>query len=527
MLPALTFLNWTAAFLPIVMVLLFMMVFRWSGGRAGGMGWLLTCVLAFSFFGADLGLLAAGSLKGLWTTVFILYIIWGAMALYNVVDRVGGFKTIAGTFTSLTRGHRTLQLLVIGWAFPSFLQGVCGFGTPVAVAAPLLVGLGFSPVTATAAALLGHAWAVTFGSLGSSYGALLRMTGLSPDGLALWSSLFLGFSCMVTGLSICFLHQGRKGLREGGPAALTMALAMGGTLILVANWVSPFVGSVVAGVTGLVVGGLVLPNTRWYRSYGRSGQDPQPHDGLTFSQAFTPYYLLVGLVLAVYLTPLKKMLSQISVGLPFPRTATLFGFTNQATGSYAPIKVLTTPGTLIFISVVLSIGCFACKGLWKPGYGRDVVVKVVWQAIPATVTVMTMSMMAVVMMESGMTVLLAEGTAEFARRAYPVVAPFIGVLGAFMTGSNTSSNILFGAFQRDVAGALGISTWIIASLQTTGGALGNAISPMNVALGTGVTGIAGREGEIIKKAIGYSLAMAFLVGLAGYLLINVIRVAVP
>jgi lactate permease len=396
----------------------------------------------------------------------------------------------------------------------------------VAVAAPLLVGLGFQPVLATAAALLGHAWSVTFGSLGSSYGALLRMTQLDPDGIALWASLFLALACLVTGAALCLMYGGRKGLISGLPAALVMGVAMGGSLMIVANFVLPYVASVVAGLVGLLVGGFVLPRLPWYRD--AAGPESEESAGtIGFHTAFLPYYILLALVFGVYLSPLKPLLGQFEVGLAFPQTATALGFVNEATASYSSISLLTTPGTLILLAVLLSIAIFTYRGLWKASYNAEVVSALRQQAVPATVTVMTMSMMAVVMMESGMTTTLAAGTAEVAQSLYPVVAPFVGVLGAFMTGSNTSSNILFGAFQREVAAVLGVSTWIVASLQTAGGAIGNAISPMNVALGTGVTKIVGKEGEIIRKALGYTLLMALLVGAVGFAAIAVLGPAVP
>ena len=130
-----------------------------------------------------------------------------------------------------------------------------------------------------------------------------------------------------------------------------------------------------------------------------------------------------------------------------------------------------------------------------------------------------MSMMSVVMMDSGMINLLAQGTAMMAESIYPIVAPIIGILGTFMTGSNTSSNILFSAFQRDVAEILGITSLAITSLQTTGGALGKMMTPTTIALGTGVTNIVGREGEIMKKTMGYALMMALVVGIASYIIL--------
>lgn len=165
-LPELTIGRWIIAWLPIILVLGLMMGLRWSGGKSGAVAWGASLIVGAVFFGANLKTLASGTIKGLWTTIFVLYIIWGAMTLYNVVDITGSFKVIAATFTRLTHGNKILQLLVLGWAFPSFIQGVCGFGVPVAVGAPLLVGLGFEPILAVVTALIGHSWSVTYWFIG-------------------------------------------------------------------------------------------------------------------------------------------------------------------------------------------------------------------------------------------------------------------------------------------------------------------------------------------------------------------------
>jgi len=231
MLENVNMIQWFIALIPVMSILVLMMFLRWSGGKAGSFTWILASVISFLVFGGNFRLISIASLKGLWTTVFILFIIWGAMTLFNIVDRVNGFEVIADKFTSLTGGDKLLQLLVVGWALTTFVQGVTGFGTPIAVSALLLVGLGFKPIVATASSLIGHAWAVGFGSLGSSFGVLVNLSGLESSGLAFWSSLFLGAICLMTGLAISYLYDGWKGLKHGLPAVLMMGITMGGTLI--------------------------------------------------------------------------------------------------------------------------------------------------------------------------------------------------------------------------------------------------------------------------------------------------------
>jgi lactate permease len=184
--------------------------------------------------------------------------------------------------------------------------------------------------------------------------------------------------------------------------------------------------------------------------------------------------------------------------------------------------MFTAPGTLIFLSVLLAWLFYRSASMWPKGGGKMVLTRTVKQAIGATLTVMTMSMMAVVMMETGMTSYLANGMARYFGSAYPVVSPFIGVLGAFMTGSNTNSNILFTGLQREVATLLSISPYVILGLQTTGGAIGNMFCPMNVALGTGVTDTVGREGECLKATTLYTVVQCLFVGILAWLMLYVL-----
>ena len=511
--------SWLLALVPILSLLVLIVKLRWGGSKAGPVGWFIAIVVAILFFGADLQIIAIGSLKGLWSTIYILYIIWGALALYNVVDIVKGFDTITRYMTAWTGGNRLIQLFTVGWAFPSFIQGVCGFGAPVAVSAPLLVGLGFNPVLAATTVLIAHAWSITFGSLGSSYGAIISIVDPDPKGLAFWSSTYLAITCVLGGIIITHLYKGWRTVLQSMPSILLLGLAMSGSFWLTVNYLTPYLGSLVGGIVGLVFGSWVLIRMPWNEKE-RSRVEPistAEGTGMNFMVAASAYFFLVFIVFVVYMTPIKDALAWATVGLSFPETATGLGFVNKAVDLYSPINVLTTPGTLIFLSAFAAILFYISKGLWGKGFTGTVLTNLVKQANPTTITVISMCMMAMVMMEAGITAVLAQGVASATGSLYPVFAPLIGALGAFMTGSNTSSNILFAAFQRDVAVLLNIDHVVILSLQTAGGSIGCMFSPMKVALGTAVTGISGSEGVIIKKTLGYGIFLCLLVGILGIL----------
>ena len=156
------------AVIPIILILLLMIGFKWEAARAGGAGYLTALFIASVFFGSDVELLAYAHARALLLTLDVLLIIWAAFLLYRVADEAGAISTIGQALPRLT-ADRGMQALIIGWVFASFLQGVGGFGVPVAVIAPILVGLNFPPLMAVVVPSIGHGWAVTFGSLGSSF----------------------------------------------------------------------------------------------------------------------------------------------------------------------------------------------------------------------------------------------------------------------------------------------------------------------------------------------------------------------
>lgn len=524
-LPPMSLLTWIMAALPIIVVLGLMIGLGMSGARAGVISWFVAVAVVFFQFGGGADVIAVGTLKGLWSTIFVLFIVWSSMFLYNLVEVTGSFKVIAATFTKLTHGNKMLQLLLIGWVFTTFVQGVCGFGVPVAVATPLLIGLGFDPMTATITALLGHSWGVTFGSLGSSYSVLLQLSPVDPHLMAVWGGLFIALGGVLTGFSIVLNYSGAKGLKDGIVAVLSLSIVMGGVLIAVTSFVSPYIATFVAGAAGLGFGSFILPKFPQYRPVAGAeapAEDPEVA-GKSFWDAFSAYIILIVVVFAVYLIPpLNNFLEQdmFKFGLSFPEISTSFGYTEAAVEKYSPLKIFTTPGTLIVISSFLAAGYYKSKGLLPEGAIKTAWSKTVAQSIGSTATIMPMTMMALTMTAGGLTTYLAYGIASVAGGLFPILSPFIGLLGGFVTSSGTSSNILFTSLQYEVSDILKISPYIILAMQTTSSSLSNAFSPGNAALGTGVSGQAGREGEILKVTGMYNIAQNVILGVVGYLLIS-------
>ena len=196
--------NWLLAFSPVLVVLALMLGFRWGGSQAGIAGWLVTILVAGLFFGAGLEVIGYSQGKAALLTLDVLYIVWTALLLFHVADEAGAVRIIGNLLPAMT-ADRTMQGLLLGWVFASFLQGLGGFGVPVAVTAPLLVGLGFDPVRAVVMACIGHGWAVNFGSLATSFQSLMTVTGLPGQTLAPDAALLLGISSILSGGIVGYL----------------------------------------------------------------------------------------------------------------------------------------------------------------------------------------------------------------------------------------------------------------------------------------------------------------------------------
>lgn len=512
----LTFPNWLLAFSPIIVVLALMLGLRWGGSRAGAAAWLVAILVAMAFYGAGSRLVAYTQVKAVLLTLDVLYIIWSALLLFHIADEAGAVRIIGSALPKLTP-DRMMQGLLLGWLFASFLQGMGGFGVPVAVAAPLLVGLGFSPVQAVLMACIGHGWAVNFGSLATSFQTLMAVTGLPGDVLAPESALLLGVSSFACGAIVAYVGSGWRGLVRSLPAVLIL-----GVVLSLAQYLLVTSGLWTLGATGASMAGLLagvgLAQLPLYRR--GSGDGPRPladgqaaasnpaDDGKkrTLLIALSAYIVLVGLAFAVNLIgPLNDLLSSITFTLHFPELSTAYGWVTPAEPGRT-ISLLSHPGAMLLYASLIAYAIYARAGYYKPGAARRILAKVAKGAVNSSLGIVALVGMAVLMSHAGMTNILAQGLKEgFGRSAYPVVAPFIGALGAFITGSNNNSNVLFAVLQMRTAELLGLSVTLILGAQTAGGSLGSVMAPAKVIVGCSTVGLSDQEGVVMRPILLYGL----------------------
>jgi lactate permease len=499
--------KWLFAFSPIAVVLVLMIFFNWSGSRAGAAAWLTALVVGVALFGAHPELLAYSQMKGVLLSLNVLYIIWAALLLYNVVKETGAIEAI-GVGIQRFSGDKSIQLLIFGWIFSSFLQGVAGYGVPIAVVAPLLVGLGFSPVVSVAVPAIGHSWSVTFGSMGASFQAMMAVTGLSADYLGSWAAVLLGVAAYLCGICAIHVFGGWKMIRHSAAALFVIGTAMAGTqyfLVVAGMWTLGGLGASLAGLIAC----LIVARLKIYNQSAPS--DVKSDMGLGW--ALSAYLILIVIVfMGVVYTPLREFLGQVKLSLAFPEITSRTGWV-VAAGKGKAINIFGHGGALLGYASIISYLVYAAKGYYTRGALKRIVSSSVKSGVPTSLGIVSMVCFAMIMDHCGMIYLLAEGISRVFGGLYPFFSTWIGLLGAFMTGSNTNSNVVFGVLQQQTAELAGLSAAIILAAQTTGGALGSMIAPATILVGCSTVGLSGKEGPVLQATIRYGLFITAVIGL--------------
>jgi len=531
----LTLLNWLLAFAPVIVILICMLGFKWGGSKAGAVSWFTALIIGIFHFGGGPALIAYSQVQAVLQTLDILYIIWAALLLFHVADEAGAVRMIGLELPKLT-GDRMMQGLLIGWLFASFLQGMGGFGVPVAVAAPLLVGLGFNPVQAVVMASIGTGWAVNFGSLATSFQTLMAVTNLPGPLLAPAAAVLLGIAGFACGAIIAYMSAGWKALLRSLPAILVLGAVMGGVQYWLATHLLWTLGATGGAMVGLVVGvGLTrLPLYHLPHEDARSlgaVDDPAIPGAVDNTSADTvkrslpiavsAYVVLVILIFASNLVqPLEAFLNQVKLVLKFPQLTSAFGVVTAA-GNGRAISIFGHPGSILIYSAIIAYFIYKRAGYYKPGAAGRILSKVAHGAVNSSLGIAAMVGMATVMSNTGMTDVLAKGISQvFGRTLYPVAIPFIGALGAFITGSNNSANVLFAGLQMRTAQLLGLSVPFVLGSQTAGGSLGSIMAPAKIIVGCSTVGLNDKESSVLSHILIYGVILVVIMSIATILLIG-------
>ncbi len=542
--------HWALAIVPLVLLLILLVGLQWQAPEAGPIGMFVAAAIALIAFQTPWEGLAIASAKGIWDAIFILYVVWPALLLYHVIKRGGGFVALEEGIQRFSDNDLFL-VLAFGWVFASFLQGIAGFGTPIAVVAPLLLVIGVRPVYAVAIPLIGHAWANMFGTLAVAWLATLQVIPLEAElATTVETAILLIIPAVVAGVAIAWLFGRMPAVRYALPMILVISTLHAGIQLGLMFW-DPILSTVLAGTVALVA---LYPLSRWERydqplegiderpamDDGGEGaeavedeesddavqeeheeREETPEPTMSFTMSLLPYIALTVVALAVLVIPqLEALLEQLEIGPPFPATETGYGLETEAEDAYNPFAPLTHPGTFLFVSVIVGYLVYRARGYYSEWADREDDVEGIWDgladdAVPASLAIIAFLVMAQVMDHAGQIEVLAFGLAGvLPPTVYAFASGWIGFTGSFMTSSNTSSNILFAPLQQQAVEAMeGLSEATIIAGQSAGGAVGNAIAPANVVLGTGAAGIVGKEGEVLRITIPWAILVMVLVGL--------------
>lgn len=527
---------WMMACLPIIVLLVLMLKCGWGATDAAPAALIITVIVSVVFYKANIRLLASESAKGVWNALPILLIVWTAILLYQVGNEAKAFIVIRSGMRKLLP-NELLLVLAMGRGITSFLQGITGFGVPVAVGAPLLIGIGVDPVWAVIIALIGQSWGNTFGTLGAAWDSLAMTTGLTAGSegylvTAFWTAMFILFWNIVGGLATCWFYGKGRALKKGLPAILIISVIQGGGEVLLSQvntTLCCFIPACISLFVLLLIGRMKMYREEWRiedspimnREFEKS-EDEETVPDMTLLQAFIPYFVLSALTLVVLLvSPVRNFLQQFSFGLSFQETSTGYGYVNEAAECFSPFSPFTHASMFLFLSAITGLVYYKKHGWIGAGGGKGIFMRSVSMTMPSGIAVIGLIIMSKIMGGSGQTEVLANGIAEVLGKTYVVFAPFIGLLGTFMTGSNMSSNILFGGFQITTAELLKVNSAIVLGAQSSGASVGSALSPSNIVLGTTTANIRGKEGEVMKIIIMITVPSAIAIGIVSFIMIMI------
>ncbi len=518
--------------------------FNYSSKRVLPLAWLLTALIALLVWNMQLRAIVAYSLFGMLKALDVLIIIWGAILILNTLRQSGAMTTINNSFRGISSDRR-IQTIIIAWMFGAFIEGAAGFGTPAALAAPLLVGLGFPPLAAAMVALITNSTPVAFGAVGTPiFGAMSTIaTNLSALGadsahfqqlLTRWVVLLHGVvGTFVPLLAVMLLTKffgSKRSIKAGlqvAPFAIFAGLAFTLPQAAVATLFGPELPSLLGAFIGLSIiipatkMGFLVPRTpwdfptpqRWENSWGASVSSNHTTTAqMPLIKAWLPY-LLIALILVVTRIPALGLQSLLSAqAIEIPHLLGIEGLTYQLRWAYLP-------GIIPFMVVALithrihGMSRYQIKEAWRITFKQISGAAIALFAGVALVQLMLNSGVNGAGLESMLTA-MAQGIAALAGRGFLFVSPFIGILGSFISGSNTVSNILFSSLQFETATILALPPVLIVALQVVGGGIGNMVCVNNVVAVCATLGIIGIEGRLIRRnalpmAL-YGLAVALL-----------------
>ncbi|HAI93740.1 MAG TPA: L-lactate permease [Xanthomonadaceae bacterium] len=521
------------ALLPIAFFFVALAVMRMKGWLAGTLTVVIALSVALFFYRmpVDRALASAvyGFFYGLWP---IAWIIIGAVFLYKVSVKTGQFDIIRSSILSITEDQR-LQMLLVGFSFGAFLEGAAGFGAPVAITAALLVGLGFRPLYAAGLCLIVNTAPVAFGALGIPIIVAGQVTGIDAFDIGAMAGRQLPFLVPIVLVWIMAIMDGWRGVKETWPAVLVAGGSFALTQFLTSNLIGPELPDITSSLVSLVC--LTVFLKRWKPAHiFRFAPEPDeaapaaavPADaghryttGQIF-KAWSPFLILTVMVTVWSIKPFKALFGKDGplagwvLSLPVPHLHQLVQKMPPVVREAMPYDAVykfdwfSATGTAILIAAVIAIALLKMKPKAALATFGETVNEL---KLPIYSIGMVLAF-AFIANYSGLSATLALALAHTGH-AFTFFSPFLGWLGVFLTGSDTSANALFAALQATTAQQIGVPEVLLVAANTTGGVTGKMISPQSIAIACAAVGLVGKESDLLRFTVKHSLIFTVMVGL--------------
>ena len=512
------------AALPIIFFFAALAIFRMKGHWAGTATVAIALAVAVLFYKMPVPMALAsagyGFLYGLWP---IAWIIVAAVFLYKITVKTGQFDIIRSSVVSITEDQR-LQMLMVGFSFGAFLEGAAGFGAPVAITAALLVGLGFNPLYAAGLCLIANTAPVAFGAMGIPIIVAGKVTGIEAFKIGQMAGRQLPLLSIIVPFWIVAIMDGWRGIKECWPAITVAGVSFAIGVFFTSNYIGPELPDITSALISLVSLTLFLKVWKPKRIFRFKEITEEERNSQNYSmgqviKAWSPFLILTAVVTIWSLKPFKELfakggaLNSTVLSFPIPGLDKLVtkGEPIVAKATAMPavydLNLLSATGTAILLSAIISM--FVLK--MSPAQGFKTFVETLSELKRPIYTIGTVLAFAFVANYSGLSstlALLLAGTGVL----FPFFSPILGWLGVFLTGSDTSSNALFGSLQATTAQQVGVSDTLMVAANTTGGVTGKMISPQSIAVACAAVGLVGKESNLFRFTLKHSLAFVAMIG---------------
>ncbi|GAA1136752.1 L-lactate permease [Nocardioides aquiterrae] len=493
---------------------------------AGLVALVVALLVAVVLFGMPAGpALLAGSEGAAFGFFPILWIVINAIWVYNLTVATGHFDVLRRSFEKVSADQR-IQAIIIAFCFGALLEALAGFGTPVAITVVMLMALGFEPLKAAAVALIANTAPVAFGALATPIVTLGTVTSgasddprLNVDTLGAMVGRQTPILAVVVPLILVLVVDGRRGLRRTWLPALACGVAFGAAQFVAANYISVPLADIVASLFAALVVVLLLQvwsPSEELRSTPATGESPSGGGGVAVAappqvdtrsevvKAYAPYAVIIAIFSITNITAVKAALAEEPWTYLFswPGLEVLNPAGDAVATTTFTLNWLPAAGTLMIVAGIVTSAILRIS----PATAARTYVRTYVELRSAIVTVMAVLALAYVMNLSGQTSSLAAWLAG-AGGAFAILSPILGWIGVAVTGSDTSSNALFGGLQVQTAAKAGLDPLLMAAANSSGGVLGKMVSPQNLAIAAAAVGMAGREGDIFRKVLFWSLVM--------------------